>query len=420
MRHGCAVSLFALTLSAALAAAQTPKPSHCPPCDDPCACICDCLCPCDDPWDPSQLWVSAEYLLWWFKDSPLPIPLVTTTADPSAFPLAAINQSTTTVLLGNQDIDTHTRSGARFLGGLWLDNGHRFGVEGGYLFIASRTTQLGVATNGQPGSPVLAVPFFDADTNGEHSFVRGFPTITAGSAQLTLTSRMQSAELNGVANMPSYAGVRLVLLGGFRFADLKEHLSFGTTSLGVMTTLPPAGNNGLVFDTQDRFNTHNYFYGGQLGARWEYRLGKWFVNGSAKVALGDMFEITSRFADYTTNVFNNPAGGPAKSTPGFGAFVQQSNYGSAHRHAFAVVPELGVNVGYQITSIARLFVGYDFLYMSDVLRPGRQIDRTINFSQTVDSIAGGRPFVPGTRPNRDLTSSDFWAQGLNFGVELRY
>jgi hypothetical protein len=364
--------------------------------------------------------VSAEYLLWWFKDSPLPVPLVTTTSNPSAFPLAAINQSTTTVLLGNQDIDTHTRSGARFLAGLWLDDCHRFGVDGGYFFIASRTSQQVVTTNGQPGSPVLAVPFFNADTDTEHSFVRSFPTITAGGALLTLTSRMQSAELNGVVNMPAYAGVHLVLLGGFRFADLKEHLSFGTTSLGVMPTLPPGGNNGLVFDTQDRFNTHNYFYGGQLGARAEYRLGKWFVNGSAKVALGDMLEIASRFADYTTNVFNNPAGGTPKSAPGFGAFVQQSNYGSNHRHAFAVVPEAGVNVGYQVTSSARLFVGYDFLYLSDVLRPGKQIDRTINFSQTVDSMAGGFPFAPGTRPNRDLTSSDFWAQGLNFGVEVRY
>jgi hypothetical protein len=306
------------------------------------------------------------------------------------------------------------------LGGFWLDDGHRFGVDGGYFFIASHTTAQSVATNGQPGSPILAVPFFDADTGAEHSFVRGFPTITAGSARLTLTSRMQGAELNGVMNAPSYAGVHLAMLGGFRYADLKEHLSFGTTSLGVMPTLPPAGNNGLVFDTLDRFNTHNYFYGGQLGLRAEYRLGKWFASGSAKVALGDMFEIGSRFAGYTTNVFNNPAGGTPKSTSGFGAFVQQSNYGSEHRHEFAVVPEAGVNIGYQVTNGARLFVGYDFLYLSDVLRPGKQIDRTINFSQTVDSIAGGRPFVPGTRPSRDLTSSDFWAQGLNFGVEVRY
>jgi hypothetical protein len=48
------------------------------------------------------------------------------------------------------------------------------------------------------------------------------------------------------------------------------------------------------------------------------------------------------------------------------------------------------------------------------------IDRTINFSQTVDSIAEFNRFAPGSRPAPTLTSSDFWAQGISFGVELRY
>jgi hypothetical protein len=348
------------------------------------------------------------------------VPLVTTTSNPSAFPVAAIDQPGTIVLIGNSDVDTHARHGARFQGGLWLDAGHLCGVEGGYFFIASHTVSQGVSSSGQLGAPVIGVPFFDADTGEEHAFLRAIPGVTSGSALFTLTSRMQGAELNGVFNLAAGGRMRLDMLGGFRFVELKEHLTFATTALGILPANPPAGNNGLVFDTRDRINTHNDFYGGQLGGRAEFRRGNWFVLATGKVALGDMFEIAARAGDYTTNVFNNPAGGTPRNTPGFGTFVQQSNFGSSHRHEFAVVPEVGINVGYQLTTGTRVFVGYDFLYLSDVLRPGKQIDRTINFSQTVDSLAGGNPFVPGLRPSANLTSSDFWAQGLNFGVEVRY
>src|SRR5215831_8740848 len=84
----------------------------------------------DLPWqrDPSvdgeRFWFGAEYLLWWSRNSPLPVPLVTTTANPDLTPTAAFNQLGTSVLLGNQSIDTGTRHGARFTAGAWLDNRH--------------------------------------------------------------------------------------------------------------------------------------------------------------------------------------------------------------------------------------------------------------------------------------------------------
>ena len=47
------------------------------------------------------------------------------------------------------------------------------------------------------------------------------------------------------------------------------------------------------------------------------------------------------------------------------------------------LPEIAVNAGYKITPQARLFVSYAFLYVSNVVRPGEQINRNINPTQTV-------------------------------------
>ena len=46
--------------------------------------------------------------------------------------------------------------------------------------------------------------------------------------------------------------------------------------------------------------------------------------------------------------------------------------------AFAVLPEVGLNVGVYVTEKVRVFAGYSFLYWSDVVRPGDQVSRAIN------------------------------------------
>jgi hypothetical protein len=61
-----------------------------------------------------------------------------------------------------------------------------------------------------------------------------------------------------------------------------------------------------------------------------------------------------------------------------------------------VVPEVGVKVGYQVTPHLRAQVGYDFLYWSDVVRPGSQIDPLINTNLIPPATPGG----PGRPPHR--------------------
>ncbi len=62
-------------------------------------------------------------------------------------------------------------------------------------------------------------------------------------------------------------------------------------------------------------------------------------------------------------------------------------------------------------------MGYDFLYWSSVARPGDQIDRTVNSTQIAPRTG---PFTGPARPAFEFKNTDYWAHGVNFGVEFRY
>jgi hypothetical protein len=349
---------------------------------------------------------------------------VTTTSQPDLLPTAAFGQPGTSVLLGNQALDTGLRQGARFTGGLWLDDHAMIGLEGGYFFLASRRVTQAVNSNGQPDAPILAIPFFDADALVESTFPLASPAAVAGGAVLSLTSHLQGAEMNGAVRVTRDGAWDVKVLAGFRFVELRESLGFTTTSMGIEEP-DQGGNNGLILNTHDQFNTRNQFYGCQVGVQTEYRLGNLFVNASGKVAVGDMDQRVTVTGLAVTNFFNTPPGCPFTGVPtpvlpGTGVFAQPSNQGKTTRHEMAVVPDVGVNVGYQVTRNIRAFVGYDFLYLSNVLRPGNQIDRFINTSQTVQGAIAGNTPGSGERPAVPLSGSDFWAQGIHFGLGLSY
>ena len=87
----------------------------------------------------------------------------------------------------------------------------------------------------------------------------------------------------------------------------------------------------------------------------------------------------------------------------------------------ARIPEITGTVGYQFTDRLRCFVGYNVMYWSSVVRPGDQINRIINPSQIPGFGTGITP-GPGSpaQPAFAFRSSDFWAQGITFGLEWRF
>ena len=79
----------------------------------------------------------------------------------------------------------------------------------------------------------------------------------------------------------------------------------------------------------------------------------------------------------------------------------------------------GLKLGIDVTDHLRIFAGYDFLYLSSVVRPGDQIDLNVSpsFRPTIFGPgAGGGPRQPAVL----YRTSDYWAQGFNFGLMYRY
>jgi hypothetical protein len=352
---------------------------------------------------PAFFWLQAEYLLWYGKNTNVPILLTrgqTTVPRPGA-----LDEPGTKILYGGA-IDFQDRNGARFTAGIPLGQDHILGIEAGYLFLIARSIGSGL---GSLGDPVLARPFFDAVANREDSSLVTYPGVIAGSIVIRNTSFFQGAEANVSALLWQGEKNRVAALAGFRYLNLSEDLTITENTVGQ------AG--ALQFDTasigvSDRFAVDNHFFGGQIGLRTELHFGRFQLDLLGKVALGDSYErstVEGRTAVTTAIPINAPAGLLALS----------SNSGTFTRNAFAVVPELGVNLGVRVTSWLSVHAGYTLIYWSDVARPGDQIDRALNPNLIPTSLTFGAPGGP-ARPAPGIHSSEFYVHGLNVGLTVRY
>jgi hypothetical protein len=110
-------------------------------------------------------------------------------------------------------------------------------------------------------------------------------------------------------------------------------------------------------------------------------------------------------------------GMPNITVPG-GQFAAPSNIGRSTRDRFDAMPELEISIGYQISPNFQVFIGYNLLYLNKVARPGNQVDLVVD--------AGGNQIDPGftgamtSFPRPFFSDSNFWAQGLDFGLEVSY
>jgi hypothetical protein len=332
---------------------------------------------------------NSEFLLWWMRGQ-RPPPLVV-----SSNPFAMMLGGPPGVgLFGGGMTGDGVHTGYRFRTGLWFDRDHSLGLEGSFFFLSQRSNEFRF---GSAGMPILVVPFIDANTGLQSGRMIASPGMP-GSVMASVKTRLWGADANLRGNLWCGPNGHVDLLGGFRALGLDDDFQFGTNT----TLVAPVPMSVLL---NDRFATRNRFYGGQLGVSGEYRRGAWSVDGTLKVALGG---TNQRLEIGGNNVVNGVAGIG-------GIFAQPSNLRDTSRDRFGVVPELGVNVGYQVTDHLRAYVGYNFLYWSSVIRAGEQIPRSIN---PVQMLSG--PTLPSMAPAFAFKGTDFWVHGVNFGLEFRY
>ncbi len=359
-------------------------------------------------------WISGEYLHWWIEDGPNPAPLVTTSTAGGAI-AAPLGDPSTVVLFGGSDFDYGSFAGARLTAGLTIGSG--FAVELSGFGLERRSDGIALASDAT-GSPLIGRPFIDADTGLEFAGATGpaIPGAVVGSIDIRSSSQLWGLELNGLGYLHRTDCFDLGILLGVRYLDLDEDLrmlEFAEPLPGVVLSFNgvPTGDALIRFD---EFGTRNQFIGGQIGARGEWRFGQWYLQGTAKLALGNTRQTVT--VQGVSSRFN--ATGLAESVPG-GLFALGTNIGKSTQNEFTVIPEFGLNVGYMVSPHFRVFAGYTFLYWGDVVRPGAQIDRAVN-TQLIPTFFGFNPPDLPASPARLHRQTDFWAQGLNLGIEVRY
>lgn len=352
-----------------------------------------------------RAFVSAEYLLWWVRTGNVPVLATTSTEGFAGY----LGQPGTVTLLGPGRFGEARRDGFRVRAGYWFGDDCRpgqWGVDGSFFFLA-RTTDSFAADSGT--TPILTRPIFAPNFNREFGEQVAFPGASTGRLNVDLESYLWGADVNLRSSICRTCDSRSEWFVGYRHLNLQEELSITENITSLGTNGDPAGTTIVVNDT---FDVRNRFHGGQVGYAMGRRAGRWDVDARASVALGVTHqELTTRGSQVRTR----PGEAPQSFTGGL--LAAGPNLGAFENDEFSVVPEATVNVGYMATPNLRVHVGYNFLYWSNVTRPGDQIDRVVDLS-----FVPNAPPVPTTvtRPLPTFTQSGFWTQGIQFGAEYRW
>lgn len=366
------------------------------------------LAPSPDPG--GVLWTNLEILMWAGSGQHLP-PMITT-GDPITPQALAGKLFTpeTRILFPLDRVNNEFRPGFRLSGGTWLDLNRIVGLEGDFFFVRNSKKGLTAASDAN-GNQILARPFVNAVTGIDDAILVAYPSVQRGAIDVQVESFVIGGGTNALLNLWNDLGGKIDLLAGYRYLGLFDEVSIKEETVALSPAAAPLVP-GEQLRALDRFRTFNHFHGGVLGLAGERRLGVWFLSGRASVALGGVRHVV----DISGRTVVTPFGGLPTATA-IGRFALPSNIGRYQQTTFAVLPEVSVRGGVQLTESARIYVAYNWMYLSNVVRAGEQIDPRINpiFRPPVTLLPGEQPPV-----YSGFRTSDYWLQGLSFGMEVRF
>jgi hypothetical protein len=345
--------------------------------------------------------------MWWTNGMRLPA-LVTTGPNPN-----------TSVLYGNLSVLDDGRSGVRTTLGMRIGECSRWDVQFDYLTLGERVNGFSQTSL---GSPILARPFFNVETNLQDNLLVANPGTNEGSISVSSKEYFQSAgfavsynlcssnicgegcdtDAGAECDMPLSYGSRTDLLMGLRYYNLNNSVGINENTRTI--------NPDATFVIQDNFRARNDFYGSEIGMRSLIYRGKWSFEVLTKIAAGNTHSTVTINGQTSITAPNQ-----ATQLLSGGVLAGSTNSGTYQRDAFTMIPQLGIEVGYQVNCHWRAFVGYNVLYWGSVFNAADQIDLNVDPRNFPPPIRGGLPF-----PAYPDKSTNFWAHGINLGTEFRY
>jgi hypothetical protein len=362
---------------------------------------------------PHRFWVRGEYLTWWTSGNRLPPLLTTGLAGTDRDFAGVLGQAGTSLVFGDQRVDQNMRSGLRLRAGYWFDVCQHDGLEADWLSVGDGAN-TDFATPLSTGTPILARPLINAQTGLEDAQLVAYPGLVDGRMSVRTTSELDSVAVLLRRNWRDGPRARWDLVGGYRFLQfgesvvLSEHL--------ISRAASPVVLPGTLVDVTDDFHTQNIFHGGEMGLDVSFGRGPLTVDVLAKVALGNVHQrIEIQGVTQVTKPGDLPFNQPG------GLLALPSNAGVQTHDEFAVLPEVGLNLQWQIAPRLSLTGGCTWLLLTNVVRAGDQIDRHVDPSQLSPLLNVPAASAPAAlRPAVPFDTTTFWAGGANVGLQLSF
>ena len=353
---------------------------------------------------PADSWLVQNEVLFWFTN-PARIPVLATTN--TLGNVGILGRPGTQNLLGPGTFGPTFQVGYRVRAGGWFENDCESsrGFDASFFFLGGSSQNYTA-----DGLPVISRPFIAAG-DGNTAETVALPGRAIGRFTADADRFLWGADINYKCAVCRTCDRTSAWFAGYRVLNLRETLTMQEFITATSAVPDPIGTQVYV---QDQFRTTNTFNGGQVGYALNRRSGRFDADFRTSVAIGATRE-TVQIDGYQQRTR------PGQATETFtgGLLAVGPNLGSFSQTRFAVVPETTVNLGYAITPNVRMYVGYNFLYWSRVIRPGDQIDPVLN-AGLVPNLMAAIPASTEARPQPTFTQADLIVQGMQLGLELRW
>lgn len=351
-------------------------------------------------------YAEVEFLLRWFKPVCASVPIVTI-GNPQAAVPGALNQPGTTVVIGGSPphkFEFPMTPGAQVTFG-WDRGDGAIGLEvSGFLIEQAANSQHFTAEPN--GVPNTYLPY-QAPDNSYQALPFTIPGLVTGGSVAVGSTKIWGIESDLTVPFTIQRGACAfygTFQAGARYLDLTDRVRI-TNALRLVAD-PSAFAIGA-----DQFSTHNRFAGPQVGTMLGLGGGKWSV------------ELISKLAGGLTHQLRNIEGAPLMSAsvvsplliPG-PLLALPTNSGRETARRVTLVPELALKTRLALTSWCSVSVGYSLLYWNKVLCPGDQMNPLINVTQ----LPFRGPFSGSPDPKPVFVHTDYFMQGLDLGLQLRY
>jgi hypothetical protein len=363
----------------------------------------------------NRAWVGVEYLRWELECTDLP-PLVT--AGPDTEPLDEVGQldnPTTEILFGDEEVGGDWRRGYRIYAGYWLDDCGCCAIVGDYFRMCD--DDFDFEAGDTPGL-IITRPFFNTETGEDDTQLVSVPDELSGTVEIEGGDDFEGAGIAVQRNVwcccnPCGPSSMVNLLGGYRHYRYDSDLVITENLLVLPNTTSPLVPGTTIF-LQDEFRTRNEFHGGEVGLQGLVQPSWWWIDGLAKFSIGSHHREVTIDGETINTV---PNAGTAEFEGGL-LTSEVTNIGDYSDTTLAIIPEFRLGVGGHIWKGISVRAGYNLILWNAVAQAGNQLPPGLEVDPRnlppVQPGGGPEPEFPGIR------GSSFLAHGFDFAIQWAY